>query len=132
MKVAVRGATALLILVSLYTIQSTAKPVSIMAYNVENFFDTKHDEGTEDWTYLPLEMKKASEEAQKYCQSISNPHYKEDCLTIDWNEEAMANHIRNSARVIKSYDNGAGPDIVILEEIENLNTVNHLADKGLT
>lgn len=102
-----------------------------MAYNVENFFDTKHDEGTQDYTYLPLAFKKASKEVQKYCNGMSNEFYKKDCLTIDWNDKILAKKVANAARVIKNYNNGAGADIVVLEEIENLNSVNILADQGL-
>src|SRR5690606_36364286 len=43
--------------------------VSVMAYNLENLFDTSHDEGKEDWTYLPLAFKCSSKQVQKYCQA---------------------------------------------------------------
>lgn len=103
-----------------------------MAYNVENFFDTKHDAGTEDYTYLPMAVKKTSKEVQKYCAGMSKGPFKDDCLKMDWSETIFAKKIESAAKVIKSYGNGKGADIVILEEIENLSTVTQLADKGLT
>lgn len=131
MKFTSRGAIALIASLCLYSNSSAAKSVSVMAYNVENFFNTTHDAETEDWTYLPMSVKKSNKEAQKYCQSMSEGFYKEQCLTMDWNEKAFESHVRNTARVIKAYS-PAGPDVIILSEIENIDVVNKLADKGLT
>jgi hypothetical protein len=39
------------------TFNVSAKSIKFMAYNAENIFDTKHDENTDDYTYLPLEVK---------------------------------------------------------------------------
>ncbi|MES2769295.1 MAG: endonuclease/exonuclease/phosphatase family protein [Bdellovibrionota bacterium] len=121
------GAIALLVSVSSMATVSGSKTITIMAYNVENLFDTTHDAGTIDWTYLPIATKKASKEAQKYCKSMSEGFYKEECLNLDWSEKAYADHLRNSGRVIKE----SNPDIVVLEEIESLKVVNELVDRAL-
>ena len=44
----------------------SAKTISVMSYNVENLFDTVHDQGKEDYTYLPLSLKQKSPEIQAY------------------------------------------------------------------
>ena len=44
-----------------------------MTYNVENLFDTKHDEGKDDYTFLPLSFKRTSEEVKKILRSRKSP-----------------------------------------------------------
>ena len=41
--------------------------VSLMTYNVENLFDTVHDEGKDDYAYLPLSVKQAHPEYLATC-----------------------------------------------------------------
>ena len=52
--------------------------ISLMTFNVENMFDNTHDEGTEDYTNLPL-SEKSKPEVQSYCASISSEYYKKEC-----------------------------------------------------
>jgi endonuclease/exonuclease/phosphatase family metal-dependent hydrolase len=104
---------------------------SLMTYNAENLFDTKHDAGKNDWTYLPLSVKKNSREAMASCHAMSNRYYREACFNLDWNSAVLNQKIQNIARVIKSYDNHRGPDIVVLQEVENLNVLNMLNRIGL-
>jgi endonuclease/exonuclease/phosphatase family metal-dependent hydrolase len=115
----------------LFSVQVSAKQVHVMAYNVENLFDTVHDQGTTDWTYLPLAEKRASSEIQAYCDSLSSAFYKKECQTLDWDESVLRKKIQNIARVISSVNEGRGPDVLVLEEVENLNVINMLADVGL-
>jgi endonuclease/exonuclease/phosphatase family metal-dependent hydrolase/DUF971 family protein len=107
-----------------------SKSIQIMAYNVENLFDTLHDEGTEDWTYLPLKFKQSSPVVQDYCKTLTNAYYRGQCFNYDWSDEVLAKKITNISKVILSYGNN-GPDILVLEEVENLNVINILADNGL-
>lgn len=109
---------------------SQAKSVSVMAYNVENLFDTQHDEGKEDYTYLPKKFKDSSKEVKAFCATQSVPQYRKDCYELDWSESVLSKKIRQIAKVIKSVSK-SGPDIIVFEEVENLNVLKKLRDEGL-
>jgi hypothetical protein len=104
--------------------------VSIMAMNVENLFDTIHDENREDYTYLPLADKK-NEEVQKFCDSISNNFYKQECKDLDWNEEVLKVKMKNIGQVIRFVDQGQGPDNLGLVEVENERILKRLVETEL-
>lgn len=105
--------------------------VSVMTYNLENLFDTKHDEGKQDWTYLPLSFKNSSAEVQAYCHSITNEWWRKDCLELDWSDEVVSQKIANLSKVILSYNNGKGADILVFQEVENINALKMLVNQGL-
>src|SRR5690606_1342504 len=105
---------------------------SIMNYNVENLFDTLHDKGKLDYTYLPKKVKDSSPEVQKYCKSQTVHAWKEECFKLDWSEEVVEAKMTNIARVIKASNNGKGPDILVLEEVENKSILKQLVDKKLS
>lgn len=114
-----------------FSFGSYAKSLKVMQYNVENFFDTKHDAQTEDYTYLPLSVKATLEGHREVCESMSG-FYRNQCFRLDWNEAKFTKKIINIAKVVKAYDStGTGPDILFLEEVENINAVNKLVTKGL-
>lgn len=118
---------------------SHAKPsgkISFLSFNVENLFDTQHDivpcvnEGKEDTTYLPLETKKQIAGFDAFCNAMKNPTYKNDCLNIDWSEANLAIKLdRIADAILKS--NNEGPDIVLLQEIENLSVLKQLNNNHL-
>lgn len=102
--------------------------VSIMAYNVENLFDTLQDADREDYTYLPLEYKKNHPDVIANCNLMPEGFYKQECLTMDWNQTIVDLKISRVADTILSATaDSNGPDIVIIEEIENLNALQMLA-----
>jgi hypothetical protein len=110
--------------------------VSVMAFNVENLFDTEHDEGTEDFTYLPLEKKK-DEKINAGCNANSSAYRKQECLDTDWNAEVLTKKMRRVADVIQQVGDGKGPDILILSEVENQKVVdllnqNHLKNQAMS
>lgn len=98
--------------------------VSVMAYNIENLFDTKQDNAY-DTTYLPLDLKDTKEH-YRACMKIDNDFYRDECLSLDWNEQILAKKIDRVVNVITSLDGGNGPDILILEEVENLEVLQSL------
>jgi endonuclease/exonuclease/phosphatase family metal-dependent hydrolase len=115
------------------TVGVQAKTLKVMQYNLENLFDTQHDVNTEDYTYLPLSLKNTIPGFKEICQKLGNQTYVKECLTLDWNEAIVTKKIQNLAKVIKSFDaTGKGPDILIVEEIENKNILNKLVTKGLS
>jgi hypothetical protein len=103
----------------------TANEISVMSFNIENAFDTTHDEGTEDYTYLPLSQKN-DPKVIEYCKSISNPTYRNECYNLDWNENVFKFKISQIAQVIRFVDNGQGPDAILFAEVENQNVLNRL------
>lgn len=105
--------------------------VSVMTFNVENLFDTTHDQGTDDYTYLPLAVKKTSPEAQAACAKVSNSFYKTECYEKDWSDANLEFKLSQIEKVIKYIENGQGPDIITMAEVENLNVLNRLTDKNL-
>jgi endonuclease/exonuclease/phosphatase family metal-dependent hydrolase len=107
-----------------FSLHASATTVSVMNYNVENLFDTKHDIGKEDYTYLPKATKDASPEIQAYCKSLSKERYIKDCLELDWNEDVLFQKFTNLKEVIRQYNFGLGADILVLQEVENQNVVN--------
>lgn len=102
-----------------------------MTYNVENLFDAIHDKGKNDWAHLPLTEKQRNPKIQSNCNKIKNSYYRSECLFLDWSEAVITSKITNLGKVISSYNNGLGPDILVLQEIENLRILQQLNFKGL-
>lgn len=110
---------------------STGDQFSIMSYNVENLFDDQDDSDRADETYMPIERKQSASHRDK-CKRLANFKYKKDCYRLDWNENTIAYKMKNLADIILSVDNGRGPDILILAEVENLNILKRFNNKFLT
>jgi hypothetical protein len=51
--------------------------------------------------------------------------FRQECLNLDWNEQVLAKKIANLASVIGRFE-GGGPDILVLEEVENQQILNRL------
>ncbi|MBK23074.1 MAG: hypothetical protein CME70_03620 [Halobacteriovorax sp.] len=107
------------------------KTISVASYNAENLFDEKHDEGKNDWTYLPLKIKRKSPKVKKYCERLRNYYYRFNCLNLDWSLENLEGKLRNLGRVIKKMDRGRSPDIIVLQEVENFRVLKMLRDVAL-
>lgn len=121
---------ALISSLSLASPTQSASPIRIMSYNVENLFDTNHDQGKSDWAYLPLARKNTSE-VQEECGKVSNPYWQRECFELDWNQRVLRNKVHNLGRVIRSAFNGQGPDIIVLQEVENMAALTELTNNGL-
>lgn len=104
--------------------------ISVMAYNLENLFDTQHDKGTEDHSYLPLKSKQTAEH-KKICMKIRHGKYKDECLNMDWSESVLKRKMERLAKVVLQVNGGKGPDILIMEEIENMNVLTLFNDNHL-
>jgi hypothetical protein len=70
-----------------------AAEVSIVSYNVENLFDSLHDEGHEDFTYLPKKSK-----LKKECKTIENSYYRKYCQKLNWTPEKVEKKYPNTVR----------------------------------
>ncbi len=96
--------------------------VTIMTYNVENLFDTTDDPGKKDEAYLPLAKK--TEAIRARCRVDNSAAWRRDeCINSDWNESKLDLKMRRLTDVVKQVRSGRGPDILILEEVENLNVL---------
>lgn len=103
--------------------------LSVMTFNVENLFDTNHDKDREDFTYLPLN-KKNTPDIQAGCLQQKG-FYQRQCLELDWNDQILTKKMKNIAEVILSVDQGVGPDVLFLIEVENENVLKKLNQEYL-
>jgi endonuclease/exonuclease/phosphatase family metal-dependent hydrolase len=107
------------------------KSLKLMSYNVENLFDLDHDDGKEDWAYLPLAFKRNNPEVQEACKRVPNPLMRFECFNLDWTREVLNSKVKNIGSVISSSFEGQGPDIILLQEIENIKSLQELQKNGL-
>jgi len=98
--------------------------LNVMFYNVENLFDTVHDEGKDDWSFLPNSLKEKKEQ----CKKIKNDYYQNECLKTDWTNQKLEIKLSNIRDVITSKKENL-PDFLGLCEVENELVVRMLADK---
>jgi hypothetical protein len=115
--------------------RATAEPagtasVTIMTFNVENLFDNVDDPGKEDRTYLALGDKQNGEH-RAACNEIEVDRWREQCLDWDWNDAIIEKKLGVVADVILQVDDGRGPDIVALQEVENIGILERLRTQYL-
>ncbi|MFH2202550.1 MAG: endonuclease/exonuclease/phosphatase family protein [Elusimicrobiota bacterium] len=96
----------------------TGERVSVMTFNVENLFDARHDSGKSDHAFLPLSAKRTKAHAAS-CRGVRQELWREQCLHWDWSEKTLRTKLARLAGVILSVGGGRGPDILILQEVEN-------------
>lgn len=126
------GLPALVVFVSACAMEDRPAPpqqtgqISIMTFNVENLFDTTDDPGKNDATYLPLSVKQ-SEAHQTGCAAIKVEGWRRECLELDWSETALAAKLTAvAAAILQNSTDGKGPDILVLQEVENVHIVERL------
>ena len=110
--------------------EQAAMSVSIMTFNVENLFDTNDDPDHDDLTFLPIAAKQ-SESHIAICMEIEVERWRRQCLDWDWSEEALTIKLERVASVILQVNEGKGPDIVALQEIENIDILERLRTEHL-
>lgn len=103
--------------------QKSANEIIIASYNVHNLFDTKKDEGKNDWSFLAKDFPGKIE----YCKTLTNKYYKQTCLDTNWNSKRLK---RKFIAIKKMITKGFSemPDIIALQEVENDNVVAELAE----
>ena len=99
--------------------------VSIMTFNVENLFDTLDDPGKDDSTYLPLKHKQTVAHRDR-CSELQVERWRDQCLNYDWSTIALEIKMSAVARAALQFNGGRGPDILVLQEIENANVLEQL------
>lgn len=106
---------------------SKAATFNVITYNVENLFDWTHDLGKQDYTYLPLSFKRKSPEVQRYCSNQPS-QYQDECFKLDWSENAVKSKIKQIGKVLRE-SFVSGFDVAVLQEVENINVLNMLAQE---
>ena len=103
-------------------------PVTVMAFNVENLFDTVDDPtNTGDDTYLPLSFKQSNPDHEANCRANNDiDFYAEQCITLDWSEAVIDQKIGALAGVIA--EAAPFPDVLIMPETESPTIVSRLND----
>ncbi|MBL7934480.1 MAG: endonuclease/exonuclease/phosphatase family protein [Bacteroidia bacterium] len=90
----------------IFVVISTAqeKTITLMTWNVENLFDCFDDPQKNDNEFLPDSKK-------------------------EWTEEKLNQKIDNLIKVLKEVKNGKGPDILAVQEIENIEVLKMLKNR---
>ena len=114
----------LIFILLLSSLLTSADEFSVMTLNAQNLFDIKDDPKKDDKAYLPIELKQ-SERHINSCQNIRVKSWKNECLYLDWDEDTKNAKLKNLANEIIKYDE-VGPDILALQEVENLNILTQL------
>ena len=100
------------------SINASASDLTLMTFNVENLFDSRHDEGKNDETYLPKALKADPRHIAK-CNKVRVKRWRDQCLFWDWNETVVDTKLGVIATAIKQVNQGSGPDIIAFQEVEN-------------
>lgn len=107
-----------------------AGAITIMTFNVENLFDTRDDRGKDDRTFLPISAKQ-SREHRNACARIDRKSWRDQCLYWDWSEAVLAHKLTVVANAILQVGGGRGPDILALQEVENIAVLERLRTEYL-
>ncbi len=108
----------------------TPSAVTVMTFNVENLFDTEDDPGKDDHAYFPRALKNDPEHIAK-CKPIEVERWKWECLELNWDENALSFKLEQLSKTILQVNGGLGPDIIALQEVENLRVLTRLATEYL-
>lgn len=108
----------------LFAMNVHAKSVEIMSYNVENLFDAKHDEGKNDWSFLP----KDAPGKKEACAKEKSKYRRNECYDADWTDEKVEMKLAQITDVITK-ERKTLPDFLGLIEVENGEVVGRLAKK---
>jgi hypothetical protein len=105
--------------------------VTIMTFNVENLFDNKDDPGKTDMTFFRLSDKQ-SDEHKARCAEIQVDRWRDQCLYWDWNDSVIEIKLAVIAKAILQVNEGRGPDIIALQEVENVGILERLRTEYLS
>jgi endonuclease/exonuclease/phosphatase family metal-dependent hydrolase len=123
-----------ILVISIFSISCVQKPkpvftegykpaegaITVMTYNVENLFDTQDDPLKNDEAFLPVDKK--NERVRTACRvgNEGNNYRLNECLTKDWSEKILKMKMKRLTDVVKQVKGGRGPDVLILQEVENV------------
>jgi endonuclease/exonuclease/phosphatase family metal-dependent hydrolase len=99
--------------------------VTIMTFNVQNVFDNIDAPGKDDKAYLPIGDKQTEAHIAE-CNTIPVESWRDECLNLDWSDEAIDHKLAVISATIQQVNDGRGPDIIALQEIENVDILERL------
>lgn len=105
--------------------------LTIMTWNLENLFDTIDNPATDDEAYLPLALKQQIPGFKEDCEKKGALSWINQCLNWDWTEDVLNLKMSRLAQVIMSVNHGQGPDILVVQEVENLNVLEQLIEQHM-
>ena len=91
----VRSLVLSIVFVCFYS-QANANSVELMSFNVENLFDTSHDEGHADFEYLPF----GHPAKEKGCSEIENDYFRGKCFRTNWSDHILKQKLNSIADVV--------------------------------
>ena len=98
--------------------------LKIISLNVHNLYDSKHDRGYFDYTFLP----KSHHNKKEKCQTVSSQYYRSLCLNLNWTSKKVDQKIEQILSGLKT--TGSLPDILAVQEIENEKVLQRFARKA--
>lgn len=105
--------------------------LTVMTYNFENLFDTEDDPNKEDETFLPLAAK--GEKIKTRCRVSNSGDFRvQECMEKDWSPGVLKKKLKRLASVISKVKDGQGPDVLIVQEVENRNVLEQLRKEYLS
>ncbi len=104
--------------------------VTIMTFNVQNLFDNVDDADKDDKAYLPVEAKQDDAHIRE-CKEIEVASWRDECLNLDWSDAAIDFKLQVLAETIRQINDGRGPDIIALQEVENAAILDRLSTEYL-
>jgi hypothetical protein len=100
-------------------VDDSTAAITIMTMNVENLFDNKDDADKYDLTYLPIGAKQ-NDTHRATCAEIKVERWRNQCLDWDWSDDILDRKLTVIAGAILAANEGDGPDIIAIQEVENL------------
>jgi endonuclease/exonuclease/phosphatase family metal-dependent hydrolase len=111
-------------------LESPANAVTVMAFNVQNVFDNTDDPGKDDKAYLPIGAKQNAAHIAE-CNEIPVESWRNECLNLDWSDDAIDHKLSVIAATIRQVGAGRGPDIIAFQEVENVEILERLRNEYL-
>lgn len=106
--------------------------IRVLTYNVENLFDLEDDPDKADETFLPLATKEQIPTHENNCNVKNNSRFRAvECISKNWSPGALRVKLKRLTDVLRQVNNGIGPDILILQEVESLAVLEHWRDTYL-
>lgn len=128
--------------------KAEASKIRVMSFNVENLFDLVDDPQKNDEAFLPASMK-TTDQFQNKCRA-QNIRYKDksngddalndsyqgfrvdECLGKNYDQKILTRKMRRMTDVVAQINDGKGPDVLILQEVENEFIVKKWRDEYLS
>ncbi len=110
--------------------ETESTSVTVMTFNLQNLFDNRDDPGKDDKAYLPIEAKQGEQHIAA-CNNIEVDSWRAECLDLDWSDLAIEVKLTALANTIRQVNEGAGADIIAIQEVENEAILNQLLEQKL-